>query len=78
MKPVILREPPSAAMDEAPLSEPLPPLPVSGVVVRKSVLVDILRGYLPGLHDLQVTEDGEYFWLMLEGRRGDGAPLPQN
>ena len=49
---------------------PLAPLRVSGVVVRKGDLVEALRVYVPALRDLQVTEDGEHFWLLL------GEPQP--
>jgi len=56
------------ASNEAQLA-PLPPLRVSGVVVRKADLIEALRLYVPGLLDVQVTEDGEQFWLML----GQGA-----
>ena len=45
---------------------PLQPLRVSGVVVRKADLIDALRVYVAALADLQVTEDGEHFWLMLD------------
>ncbi|TAK27715.1 MAG: hypothetical protein EPO21_23575 [Chloroflexota bacterium] len=44
---------------------PLKPLRVSGVVVRKADLIEALTVYVPALHDIQVTEDGEQFWLML-------------
>jgi hypothetical protein len=38
---------------------------VEGVVVRKADLIQALRVYVPALADVQVTEDGEHFWLML-------------
>jgi hypothetical protein len=44
-------------------SPALPPLRVSGVVVRKQDLIAALRVYLPELRDVQVTDDGEQFWL---------------
>ena len=50
----------------------LKPLPASGLVVRKGALVEALRVYVPGLSDIQVTEDGEHFWLMLdEGEKNE-------
>jgi hypothetical protein len=48
---------------------PLPPLRAAGIVVHKRDLIAALRVYVPGLRELQVTEDGDYFWLML----GDGG-----
>jgi hypothetical protein len=51
---------------------PLRPLNVAGVVVRKDDLIEALRVYVPGLVDLQVTDDGEFFWLMLSGDGPDG------
>jgi hypothetical protein len=56
---------------------PLQPLRVSGVVVRKADLIAALRVYVPALADLQVTEDGEHFWLMLADDAGashEGGP----
>ena len=51
----------------------LKPLRVSGLVVSKAEVVEALRVYVPGLVDLSVTEDGEFFWLMLgEGGAGEG------
>ena len=56
-----------------PQTVPLQPLRVSGVVVRKADLIDALRVYVPALEDLQVTEDGDHFWLML-GDQPDANP----
>lgn len=54
----------------------LPPLRVAGLVVRKADLVEALRvAYAPGLREIQVTEDGEHYWLLLDGGAGDGDPL---
>jgi len=49
-------------------SEPvqLQPLHVSGIVVTKTALIEALRVYVPALRDVQVTEDGEQFWLLLD------------
>lgn len=49
----------------------LRPLPVAGLVVPKAAVVEALRVYVPGLADLSVTEDGEFFWLMLA--EGEGS-----
>lgn len=50
----------------------LKPLRASGVVVAKADLIEALQVYVPGLVDLQVTEDGGHFWLLLgEDGRGD-------
>jgi len=59
----------------APPAAPLQPLRVSGVVVRKADLIEALRVYVPALEDVQVTEDGDHFWLMLgEQPNADQAP----
>lgn len=50
----------------------LRPLRVSGIVITKAELVEALRAYVPALGDVQVTEDGQHFWLML-GEGGDDA-----
>lgn len=48
----------------------LQPLRASGVVVTKADLIEALRVYVPQMHDIQVTEDGEHFWLMfVEGEK---------
>lgn len=44
----------------------LRPLRVAGLVVAKTALVEALRVYVPGLVDVQATEDGEHFWLILQ------------
>lgn len=44
----------------------LKPLCISGVVVTKTALVQALKIYVPALNDIQVTEDGENFWLILD------------
>lgn len=44
----------------------LRPLRVSGIVIGKADLIEALRAYVPALCDLQVTQDGEHFWLMLD------------
>ena len=52
---------------------------MSGVVVRKADLVEALKVYVPNLADLQVTEDGEHFWLLMgdEPSPEVGLPLAQ-
>ena len=55
-------------------SIPLKPLQVSGIVVRKPDLLEALRVYVPGLVDIQVTEDGEHYWLLLS--QGGSADDP--
>ena len=54
----------------------LRPLRVSGVVVSKAEVIEALRVYVPALVDLNVTEDGEFFWLMLGGEPVDEEPRP--
>lgn len=49
----------------------LTPLRVSGIVVDKAALVAALRVYVPALREIQVTDDGQYFWLMLDDRGTD-------
>ena len=73
MSKVRLREPSTPQGDGAtpPQAVPLEPLRVSGIVVRKTDLVAALRIYVPALADLQVTEDGEHFWLILGEEDGD-------
>jgi hypothetical protein len=46
------------------------PLRVSGLVVRRADLVAALRLYVPALVDIESTQDGDHFWLML----GPGGP----
>jgi hypothetical protein len=77
-KRVRLREPDRGSRQDAAPSEPvrqvaLEPLRVSGVVVRKADLIRALQVYVPGLSDLQVTEDGEHFWLMVEESEAEGG-----
>ena len=48
----------------------LRPLRVAGLVVAKAEVVAALRVYVPQLADLSVTEDGEHFWLVLDGEAG--------
>jgi hypothetical protein len=69
-----LREPAGTAADGAVPAPvvPLTPLRVSGVVVGKADVVDALRVYVPALVDIQVTEDGGFFWLLLD-EEGAGA-----
>ncbi len=43
----------------------LKPLRVAGVVIRKADLIEALRVYVPALADVQTTEDGEHFWLLM-------------
>jgi hypothetical protein len=45
----------------------LPPLNVSGVVVKKKDLVEALRIYVPLISDIQAFEDGDNFYILLEG-----------
>jgi hypothetical protein len=52
---------------------PLQPLWVSGLVVRKADLIDALRVYVPALRDVQLTEDGEHYWLLLSDAVQDGT-----
>ena len=50
------------------------PLRVAGLVVRKADLIAALQVYVSGLSDVQVTEDGQYFWLLLsEGGRDESS-----
>ena len=56
---------------------PLKPLRISGIVVRKADLIEALRIYTPTLRDLQVTEDGEHFWLILGEGGSDGDSAAQ-
>jgi len=49
---------------------PLQPLKVSGLVVQKADLIRTLQAFVPGLCDIQVTEDGEHFWLVLSDQTG--------
>ncbi len=71
------RDEPTPHRTEASQAIALRPLRVSGLVVHKAEIIEALRVYAPNLSDLQVTEDGEHFWLMLdereEGRDGDPA-----
>ncbi|MCL5961452.1 MAG: hypothetical protein M1358_19440 [Chloroflexi bacterium] len=46
----------------------LTPLNVSGVVVKKKDLVEALRIYVPLIADIQAFEDGEQFYIMLDGQ----------
>ncbi len=56
----------SSGPEETPPQAPtLAPLRVSGLVVRKADLITALRVYIADLTDLQVTDDGEHFWLLL-------------
>lgn len=50
---------------EAPAPIPLEPLTISGVVITRAALVEVLRVYVPGLTDLEVVGDGERFVLNL-------------
>ncbi len=84
MSKVRLREATPASDNGATPPEPIPlkPLRVSGVVVRKADLIEALRIYVRGLTDLQVTEDGEHFWLIVgetgeEGRDEDPTARQQ-
>lgn len=47
----------------------LPPLNVSGVVVKKKDLVEALRIYVPLIADIQAFEDGENFCLIVDGQK---------
>lgn len=72
MSTVRLRAPAEPPPNGVSSAEPLPPLRVSGLVLRKADLIAALRVYVPNLADLAVTEDGEYFWLLLgEGGTSD-------
>ena len=44
---------------------PLPPLKISGIVVKKADLVAALRIYVPTVIDIQPFEDGENFFVVL-------------
>ncbi|TAK33710.1 MAG: hypothetical protein EPO21_12170 [Chloroflexota bacterium] len=56
----------------------LKPMRVSGVVVRKADLIEALIVYVPALRDIQVTEDGEQFWLILnEGVHDEDSTAQQ-
>jgi hypothetical protein len=46
------------------------PLNLCGVVVSRAAMVEALRLYVPDLHDVQVTEDGDHFWLMIGSAKG--------
>jgi hypothetical protein len=54
----------------------LTPLTVSGLVVSKASLIEVLAGLVPGLVDIATTEDGNHFWLML-GPGGNDATTSQ-
>jgi hypothetical protein len=45
---------------------PLPPLAVAGLVLRRADLVAALRLWVPNLAEIEVSEDGESFFLLLE------------
>ena len=61
-----LREPLAAQGNSTrPSGVPLKPLRVSGIVVSKADLIEALRIYVSSIGDLQMTEDGEHFWLIL-------------
>ncbi len=49
--------------------QPLPPLPVSGLVVARRDLVRALTIYIPQLTDIQELPDGRFILVV-----GDGAP----
>lgn len=76
-----LRRPdvPAASDDQAREVVPSPsvrPLRVSGFVVRKDDLIAALQVYVPELRDVQVTEDGEHFWLLVGDDSQGASPTP--
>ncbi len=50
---------------------PLPPLNISGVVVKKKDLIEALRIYVPLIADIQPFEDGENFYLLFGEPRSE-------
>lgn len=51
----------------------LPPLRISGVVVKKADLVEALRIYVPSAVDIQAFEDGENFLVVLGNLAGESG-----
>ncbi len=72
---VRVREAGQARSERAQLQEvTLQPLQVAGIVVRKADIIRALRVYVPGLTDVQVTEDGEPYVQAGRGRRDRDQP----